>query len=75
MKEGEKYGWCLNDGNSLNNLLLVHLGAGSIKVAHDGGHAGLVAHGRGQVDWFLWVIFGKAVSNVSASTLEWSHDF
>jgi hypothetical protein len=39
----------------------MHLRAGSVKIADDSGHAGFVAHGRGEMDWLLGVIFGKAV--------------
>ena len=67
------YGRGLNDGNSLDNLFLVHLRTRSIKVADDSGHPGLVSHGSGKMDWFLGVILWKA-GNVSASTLS-SHDF
>lgn len=62
------YWWCLDDGDSLNDLLLVHFRTWSVEIADDCGHAGLVAHGGGKVDWFLWVILRKA-ANVSASTL------
>jgi hypothetical protein len=62
------YWWCLDDSDSLNNLFLVHLRTRSVEIADDGGHASLVAHGGGKVDWFLWVILRKA-ANVSASTL------
>lgn len=51
----------LDDGSSLNNLLLVHLGTGSVKVTDDGGHTGLVTHGGRQVDGLLGVILGEAV--------------
>ena len=54
------YRWCLNDRNSLNNLLLVRLRAGSVEVADDCGHAGLVAHGGSKVDRLLRVILGEA---------------
>jgi len=42
----------------------VHLRAGSFKIADDGGHAGFVAHGCGEMDWLLGVIFGKAVMSL-----------
>ena len=61
------YWWCLDDCDSLDDLLLVHLRTWSVEVSNDGGHTGFVAHGGSQVDWFLWVILGKA-ANVSAST-------
>jgi hypothetical protein len=39
----------------------MHLRTRSLKIADDGGHPGLVAHGSGEMDWFLWVILGKAI--------------
>jgi len=39
----------------------VSLGTGAVEVANDRGHAGLVAHGGGQVDGLLGVILGEAV--------------
>lgn len=50
----------LNDGNGLDDLLLVHLGTRTVKVTDDGGHTGLVAHGGRQVDGLLGVILGEA---------------
>lgn len=55
------YRWGINDGNRLNNFLLVRLRAGSVEVTDDRGHTGLVAHGGGQVDGLLGVILGEAV--------------
>lgn len=55
------YRWGINDCHSLDNLLLVSLGAGTVEVANDGGHAGLVAHHGRQVDGLLGVILGEAV--------------
>lgn len=49
-----------DDGDGLHDLLLVHLGAGTLEVADDGGHAGLVAHGGREVDRLLGVIIGEA---------------
>ena len=54
------YRGSINDRNSLNNLFLVGLGTGSVEVADNGGHAGLVAHGSGQVDGLLGVVLGEA---------------
>jgi hypothetical protein len=51
----------LNDGDSLNDLLLVQLGTGTVQVTHNGGHTSLVAHGGGQVDGLLGVILREAV--------------
>jgi hypothetical protein len=47
----------------------VHLGTRSIEVPDDGGHAGLVAHGCGEMNWFLWVILRKAVKCFSFDSL------
>lgn len=54
------YWWGLDNGNSLDNLLAVHLGSGTLEVSHDRGHAGLVAHRGSEVDGLLGVIFGEA---------------
>lgn len=51
----------LDNGNSLDNFLLVVLGTGTVKITDGGGHASLVAHGGSQVDWLLGVILGEAV--------------
>jgi len=53
----------LDDSGGLNNLLLVHLGTGTVEVTDDGSHTGLVAHGGSQVDGLLGVILGEAVRN------------
>ncbi len=53
------YRWGINDGDGLNNLLLVRLRAGSVEVTDDGRHAGLVAHGGGEVDGLLGVVLGE----------------
>jgi len=53
------HGRSLDDGDGLNDLLLVELGTGTVEVADDGGHAGLVAHGSSQVDGLLGVILGE----------------
>jgi hypothetical protein len=39
----------------------VSLRAGAVEVADDRGHAGLVAHGGGQVDGLLSIVLGEAV--------------
>lgn len=59
----------LDDGDGLNDLLLVHLGTGTVKVTDDGGHTGLVAHGGRQVDGLLGVILGEAVLQVRPNVL------
>ena len=57
----------LDDGSGLDDLLLVHLGTGTVKVTDDGGHTGLVAHGGSQVDGLLSIILGEAVERRSLS--------
>jgi hypothetical protein len=60
VKKEKTYRRGLDDSHGLNNLLLVHLGTGTVKVTDDGGHTGLVAHGGRQVDGLLGVILGEA---------------
>lgn len=55
------YWGSLDDSDGFDDFLLVHLRTGSIEVSDDGGHAGLIAHGCGKMDRFLWVILRKAV--------------
>lgn len=55
------YRWGLNDGDSLDDLLLVGLGSWAVKITDDGGHAGLVTHGGSEVDLLLGVILWEAV--------------
>lgn len=55
------YRWGLDDCDGFDNLLLVQFRTGSVQIANNGGHAGLVAHGGGKVDGLLWVILGEAV--------------
>jgi hypothetical protein len=55
------YRWGINNGDGLDNLLLVRLRAGSVEVTDDSRHAGLVAHSGGKVDGLLGVILGKSV--------------
>jgi hypothetical protein len=52
----------LNDTDSLDNFLLVQLCTGTVEIANDCGHAGLVAHGGSEVNWLLWVILWEAIS-------------
>jgi hypothetical protein len=63
---GKTYRRGLDDGDGLDDLLLVHLGTGTVKVTDNGGHTGLVAHGGSKVDGLLGVILGEAVAKVSA---------
>lgn len=54
------YGRGIDDSNGLDDFLLVRLGTGTVDVADDGRHAGLVAHGGSEVDGLLGVILGEA---------------
>lgn len=63
--EGCAYRRSLDNGDSLNNLLLVQLRTGAVEIADDGRHTGLVAHGGRQVDGLLGVILREAGGCVS----------
>lgn len=56
----ESYWWGLNNGGSLDDLLLVHLRTWTVKISHNCRHTGLVAHGGCEVDALLRVILGEA---------------
>lgn len=64
------YRWGLNDGDSLDDLLLVGLGSWAIKITDNGGHAGLVAHGGSEVDLLLGVILWEAVGETSSAQFD-----
>ena len=49
----------LNDGDSFNGFLLVELGAWTLDIADDVGHAGLVAHEGGEMWWFGSIVLGE----------------
>ena len=53
--------WGLDDGDSLNNLFLVDLGAGSLSLTNNVGHTGLEAQKAGQMDWLGGVILGESL--------------
>ena len=50
----------LDDGDGLNDFLLVQLGSRTVEIADDGAHSSLVAHGGRKVDGLLRVILGEA---------------
>ena len=54
-------GRCLDDGHSLHDLLLVHLGPGSVHLSHDVSNAGLVAKKGGHVHVLLYLMSDKLV--------------
>ena len=43
------HGGSLDDGDSLDNFLLVDLGSGLVRLTENVGHTGLVAHEGGEV--------------------------
>lgn len=64
---GLTYGRGLDDGDGLNDLLLVHLGTGTVKITDGGGHASLVSEGSGQVDRLGLVILGEGLDCENSS--------
>ena len=65
----DNHGRCLDNCAGLDNFLLVHLRAWTVKVANNCGHAGLVAHGGSEVNGLLGVILGEAVGAVLVPAL------
>ena len=65
------HGRSLDDGDSLHDLFLVDLGAGSVHLPDDVSHAGLVAEEGGQVDGLGGIILGEglALSLMTLGTL------
>lgn len=65
------HGGGLDDGDGLDDLLLVHLGTGTVQVTDDVGHTGLVTHEGGQVDGLGGIILGEGLglTLVAGSTL------
>jgi hypothetical protein len=58
----------VNNSNGLNNLLLVHLRAGTVKITDDGSHTSFITHGSGQMDGLLRVILGEAGQGLAHGT-------
>jgi len=55
------HGRALEDGNSLDDLLLVDLGTRLVHITGDVGHAGLVRHEGGEVAGLRVIITGEAL--------------
>jgi len=51
--------WGLDDGDGLNDLLLVDGGAGLLGLADDVGHTGLETNESSQVNWLFSIILGE----------------
>jgi hypothetical protein len=66
-KAHDDHRWGINNGNSLNDLLLVRLGTGAVEVADDGGHTSLVAESGSQVDGLLGVILGEGLDTAAVA--------
>jgi len=65
------HGGSLDDADSLDNLLLVHLGTRTVKIADDVSHTSLVTHEGSQVDGLGLVILGEGLdaATVGSATL------
>ena len=61
MADLSTYRRCLNDSDSFNDLLLVHLRARTVKISYNCSHASFVSHSSGQVHWLLGIVFGEAL--------------
>lgn len=57
-----------DDGNGLNDFLLVDLGSWLVDITDDVGHAGLVAQEGGKVDWLAGVILGESLALTTETT-------
>lgn len=57
----DNHGGSLNDGDGLEDLLLVHLGAGTVEVTDDVSHTGLEAHEGSQMDGLASIILGEGL--------------
>merc|ERR1719362_2648422 len=55
------HGRSLDDGDCFNHLLLVVLGAGTVHLAHDVGHASLVSHEAGQMNLLAGIVLGEGL--------------
>src|ERR1700744_717011 len=62
----------LDHGDGLDDFLFVQLRARTVEVAHDGGHAGLVAHCGGEMDGLLRVVLGEAARRQCARIGAWT---
>jgi len=61
-------GGCFDDGHSLNNFLLVELGAQFVYFTNNMGHTGLVTQKGGKMAWFRCVISGEGSYSTSVGS-------
>lgn len=59
------HGGSVDDGGSLDNLSLVHLGTSSVKISDNGGHTGLVTEEGGQGNGLGLVVLGEGLGLTS----------
>jgi len=57
----DHHGRSFQDGDSLDNLLLVHLGSGSLQIPDNMRHPCLVSQHGGQVDLLRFIILGECL--------------
>jgi len=64
----DDHGWGLDDGDGLDGLLLVQLGAQLVDITNNVSHTSLVANEGSEMDWLGGVILWEclALSAVSA---------
>jgi hypothetical protein len=67
----DDHGGSLDDADSLDDLLLVHLGTRTVKITDNVGHTSLVTHESSQVDGLGLVILGEGLdaTTVGSATL------
>ena len=67
------HGWGVNNGGSLNNLTLVHLGTWSVQVSDNGGHTSLVTKEGSQSNRLRLDVLreGLDLTSVRGSSLSW----
>ena len=54
--------WSLDDGDSLDGLLLVQSGAQLVDITNNVGHTSLVANESSQMNWLAWIILWEGLA-------------
>jgi hypothetical protein len=57
----DNHWWGFNDGDWLNDLLLVHLRTHTLYLTYDVCHTCLVTHEGGEMAWLLDIILGEGL--------------